>query len=130
DKVLYDIDRAIDYFSLGTDTQGLREPEWRARAFGYIIHYLLSNPDNLAIFNLNRMPNPRPPLPNPLVLPDPFVLPPPPPPVNLLRNSLVAIRELLGVPNLAFGDDMRAVMNSELCMQDDAEQQWESLLQT
>jgi hypothetical protein len=132
DKVLYDVDRAIDYFSLGSDPQGLREPEWRARAYGYIIHYLLANPDNLAIFNPNRMPNPRPPLPNPLVLPDPFVMPPPAPPVNLLRDSLTAIRNLLiGVPPaLLFDITMQPVMNSELCMQDDAEQQWESLLQT
>jgi hypothetical protein len=129
DKVLYDIDRAIDYFSLGTDPQGLLEPEWRARAFGYVIHYLLTNPDNLAIFDLHRMPNPRPPKPNPLVLPDPFVLSSPPT-ENPLRNRLTEIRNLLGVPTLPFDNNLRAVMNSELCMQDDAEQQWESLLQT
>lgn len=36
DKLLYDTDRAIDLYTLGSDTVGNGEPEWRAAAFGLL----------------------------------------------------------------------------------------------
>lgn len=37
DKLLYDIDRAIDLYALGTSAGGWGEPEQRAAAFGFVI---------------------------------------------------------------------------------------------
>jgi hypothetical protein len=41
DKLLYDTDRAIDLYTLGSDENGDEEPEWRAVAFGMLIHQFL-----------------------------------------------------------------------------------------
>ncbi|MDJ1156817.1 hypothetical protein QNA08_00975 [Chelatococcus sp. SYSU_G07232] len=37
DKILYDTDRAIDLYTLGSDPDGSGEPEWRAAAFALLI---------------------------------------------------------------------------------------------
>jgi hypothetical protein len=37
DKILYDTDRAIDLYTLGSDPGGDGEPEWRAVAFAFLI---------------------------------------------------------------------------------------------
>jgi len=42
DKILYDTDRAIDLYTLGTDAGGDGDPEWRAAAYGYVISELLT----------------------------------------------------------------------------------------
>jgi hypothetical protein len=42
DKILYDTDRAIDLYTLGSDPEGAGEPEWRAAAFGLLILEFLS----------------------------------------------------------------------------------------
>lgn len=42
DKLLYDTDRAIDLYTLGSDENGDEEPEWRAVAFGLLIHQFLA----------------------------------------------------------------------------------------
>jgi hypothetical protein len=45
DKILYDTDRAIDLYTLGSDPDGAGEPEWRAAAFAaLIIQFLGDNP--------------------------------------------------------------------------------------
>jgi hypothetical protein len=41
DKVLYDVDRAIDLYALGVDEFG--EPEQRAAAYGYVINAVLTS---------------------------------------------------------------------------------------
>ena len=41
DKVLYDVDRAIDLYALGKDNDGI--PERRAAAYGFIILHLISS---------------------------------------------------------------------------------------
>lgn len=41
DKVVYDVDRAIDLYALGTDPAGESEPEQRAAAYGVVIHELI-----------------------------------------------------------------------------------------
>ncbi len=47
DKLLYDIDRAIDALSLGTDPNGIGDAEQRAFAYGLIIETFLLNNNNL-----------------------------------------------------------------------------------
>jgi hypothetical protein len=39
-KLLFDIDRAIDLYALGTDTNGLGDTEWRACAYGAVVAQL------------------------------------------------------------------------------------------
>jgi hypothetical protein len=43
DKILYDLDRAIDLYSLGTDPAGRGAPEERAAAYGIVVHMFLEN---------------------------------------------------------------------------------------
>ncbi len=43
DKILYDVDRAIDLYALGSDPQGKGEPETRAAAFGFLIEEFLTS---------------------------------------------------------------------------------------
>ncbi|HEY0649544.1 hypothetical protein [Phenylobacterium sp.] len=44
DKVLYDVDRAVDLYCLGSNTQGEGDPERRAAAFGAVTVALLAQP--------------------------------------------------------------------------------------
>ncbi len=44
DKILYDVDRAIDLYTLATDPQGEGEPEIRAAAYGFLISAFLYVP--------------------------------------------------------------------------------------
>ena len=39
--MLYDTDRAIDLYALGSDPDGDGEPEWRAAAYGALIDAFL-----------------------------------------------------------------------------------------
>lgn len=41
DKVLYDLDRAIDLYAVGKDDEGKGEPEYRAVAYSYIVDVVL-----------------------------------------------------------------------------------------
>jgi hypothetical protein len=45
DKILYDVDRAIDLYALGTDPDGEGEPEIRAAAYGFVIDQLIALAD-------------------------------------------------------------------------------------
>jgi hypothetical protein len=52
DKILYDTDRAIDLYTLGSDPDGAGEPEWRAAAFALlIIEFLNDNPRGTGLRN-------------------------------------------------------------------------------
>jgi hypothetical protein len=53
DKLLYDIDRAIDALSLGTDPNGNGDAETRAFAYGLIIETFLLNTNNVPPDNDN-----------------------------------------------------------------------------
>jgi hypothetical protein len=44
DKTLYDVDRAIDLYCLGSDAGGAGDPERRAAAFGAVVFALLADP--------------------------------------------------------------------------------------
>lgn len=46
DKILYDVDRAIDLYTLGSDPQGKGGPETRAAAFGLLINEFLGSYPN------------------------------------------------------------------------------------
>lgn len=56
DKVLYDTDRAIDLYTLGSDTDGAGEPEWRAAAYGAVAQAFLAP----FIHPTATLPDPRP----------------------------------------------------------------------
>jgi hypothetical protein len=43
DKLLYDVDRAVDFYTLGSDASGNGEPERRAAAFGRLITEFVDN---------------------------------------------------------------------------------------
>jgi hypothetical protein len=53
DKILFDIDRAIDLYISGSDPEGRGEPEWRAAGYG-ILAYDLTNP---SVFTNDRRPD-------------------------------------------------------------------------
>lgn len=119
DKVLYDIDRAIDYFSLGSTPFGTGEAENRGRAFGLIIEYLINYAGinrGAGLYSLPPMPDPR----NPGAL------------VGILtrlRNILVGPWQLVGnfhqpPPGTA------PTLQQELCLQEDSQNQWTNLLET
>ena len=103
DKILYDVDRAIDLYALGTDPDGEGEPEQRAAAYGVVIQSLLD-----------------------LVLRTCFDDTPG------LRNILVATRNFLLYPgNISeFGTIELQRLHQELCIQRDTEAEWENLLST
>jgi hypothetical protein len=42
DKILYDVDRAIDLYALGSDPEGDGQPERRAAAYGFVIDQLVN----------------------------------------------------------------------------------------
>lgn len=44
DKILYDVDRAIDFYALGTAEN--REPEYRSLAYSYLIDVVINHDDN------------------------------------------------------------------------------------
>lgn len=46
DKILYDVDRAIDLYALGSDPQGKGEPETRAAAYGILIQQLVKTAED------------------------------------------------------------------------------------
>jgi hypothetical protein len=109
DKVLYDVDRAIDLYALGTHNFGI--PELRAAAYSFIIDSLtrarLGAPDEdriLGIFRGRWMP---------------AVNPPP----NFPAGILGTIHEILRHAS-------RPVMHQELCHQHIMEQQWRDLVET
>jgi hypothetical protein len=144
DKLLYDIDRAIDYYSVGDADLGL--PEARAAAYSHLIDVVtnapITNPPALAQWPWMRPPN--------IVLP-PFMAKIP----AAVTVELTSIRNLLrpvgAAPvgwdttsaiydanldnNLAWlggaATTLRfaQVLHDELCLQRDTDQQWRALVE-
>ena len=125
DKLLADVDRAIDLYALGSDTNGDGEPEQRAAAYGLLIRLLV----------------------NPMLNPP---APPPPaaplqPTLNTLRQCLVNqvalqgnLTNLSGIllaatpalpPALQPGDLRSQRMEEEICLQRDGERRWFDLVE-
>jgi hypothetical protein len=115
DKVLYDLDRAIDLYALGTDPNGDGEPEQRAAAYGVVVdrllHALLTTSENREVRCFE--------------------------PQSDLDQLLTAVRTLLwyrGNGDTVASSDFTELeidnLRHELCTQRDAESQWESLLHT
>jgi hypothetical protein len=111
DKILYDMDRAIDLYALGTSENGDGPPERRAGAYGHVIESFLGLPDrpipvpqqrdlNLDCLNVNNVLN------------------------TPLRGILQALRDLL------FSAPADAVRQQELCMQMVMQQRWQNLVTT
>ena len=61
DKVLYDLDRAIDLYAVGKDDEGKGEPEYRAVAYSYIVDVVLfpdsAHPNILGCLQKKATPN-------------------------------------------------------------------------
>ena len=114
DKTLYDVDRAIDLYCLGSDPGGQGDPERRAAAFGAVIVSLglltfgdcLEGPEHQALQNALMETG--------LELQWPTVIPPVPVPANA---ALLAERGRIGT-----------LLHSELCLQRAAERRWARLV--
>lgn len=143
DKVLYDVDRAIDLYALGNDEMG--SPEGRASAYSFVIDSALLqlarvapglNPIQDVNLNYTSGPPTGTPMPNDADVFSPTSL-------DAIVNSLVAMRGLLRpIANdpshffwsLAPADYAKAVhrdhRHQELCIQRDAEQRLRNLTDT
>ncbi len=55
DKILYDVDRAIDLYALATDPQGEGDPEIRAAAYGVLAFTFMYPTDNVTPDNCNNL---------------------------------------------------------------------------
>lgn len=131
DKILYDLDRAIDLYALGTAEND--EPEYRAVAYSYMVDTVLKG---MRINGETCLP-PSPQTPNPLEL------------NTRIRNALNTVRNLLfmrivnmppttdpyvELPQLPSPSpsepDFRKLVDQELCIQQDTESRWRDLVQT
>jgi hypothetical protein len=122
DKILYDVDRAIDLYALSPNTADNGVPELRAAAYGYLIHQVLTDSSisrclDLLTDCLDAEGTPK-------ILTD------------ILNQLLYQSNGTAGTypPNLPeasdYGGRASDVMLNELCIQQDAEKRWDSLLQT
>jgi hypothetical protein len=134
DKVLYDTDRAIDLYVLGSDPDGAGEPEWRAAAYGGVADAFLAPrvlagftpPDNRPTDCATRNCFPRPAVPA----------------SGTLQGTLQAIRDTLWQQKLLSSGALdpllpsepprgaRITMGDELCLQSLADGRIESLVTT
>jgi hypothetical protein len=122
DKILYDVDRAIDFYALGTAEN--REPEYRSLAYSYLIDVVInpslpsditclsSTSDNLVIRIRRTLTNIR----------------------NLLYDTVfspISNGNLLPIPNTSeTGKNIRKLVEQELRIQGDMESHWLDLVQT
>ena len=127
DKILYDVDRAIDLYALGTAEN--REPEYRAVAYSYII--------DVVLFDLGSQGE------SSRCLPLSSAAVPVNSLIERIRTTLTQIRNILysSVPNssptngslnsLPTGDtNLRNLVEQELLIQADMESHWLDLVQT
>jgi hypothetical protein len=118
DKILYDVDRAIDFYALGTAEN--REPEYRSLAYSYLIDVVINPDDNDACLPPNSTDNL----------------------VSRIRRTLTNIRNLLYVTVFSSIRDgklpaippdqknIRKLVEQELRIQGDMESHWLDLVQT
>lgn len=117
DKVLYDIDRAIDLYAVGNDELGA--PEQRAASYSYMVDAIAGHADDLAIGDVD----------------------------DEIKPTILSVRALLrpitGSNELLFWDTspdafvkrrnngkLFALMHNELCNQYHAESNWQQLIAT
>ncbi|UHD15648.1 hypothetical protein [Thiocapsa bogorovii] len=110
DKIVYDLDRAIDLYAMGADADGKSEPEQRAAAYAVVIEEYLKGPSGSRSAVASCIPSD-----------------------SNLEKVLKASRDQLwfnGQPTSGLSNyDLRAI-HQELCLQRDNEMHWESLLRT
>ena len=121
DKLLYDVDRAIDLYTLGVDPDGAGEPEWRAAAFAALVIQFLNETAAGAVRQacLANGCFPR---------------------IGELTGALRAVRDLLAAGKLQANGSIllgvtsanarRALITDELCQQRLADRRLESLIAT
>jgi hypothetical protein len=130
DKLLYDVDRSIDLYSVGTDVSGFGETEQRAGAYHYMIRAFLERPtfrEFISVTSGSR------------------ILP------TSLGNTLIKLRDQL-VPDITFTGrpesfnegfelrntglnrdfegSFRTVASQELLIQWDTEKRWKNLVRS
>jgi hypothetical protein len=104
DMILYDVDRAIDFYAIGTLDDGV--PERRAKAYGYVIRAFLAQNTGLnPACNLAIPPD--------IAAGDP----------QRLDQILTTLES-----RLVYNDTFDTVMEQELCLQRTMQQQWERLV--
>jgi len=122
DKVLYDVDRAVDLYCLGSNTQGAGDPERRAAAFGAVSMALLAHPHGTCFGDDAGAADPR--LANlhaalsefAAEVQWPFAIPALPP---FPTEAEVAERRRIGT-----------LIHSEICLQRASESRWARLVET
>lgn len=123
DKILYDLDRAIDLYAMGADAGGKGEPETRAAAYGVVIdEYLKTALGSRVEVGCIRGQTTCKNVPIACILPG-----------SDLEEVLEASREQLwfnGTPSAGKSNYTFTALYQELCLQQDNELQWESLLRT
>ena len=140
DKILYDTDRAIDLYALGSDPDGDGEPEWRAAAFALLITQFLNESltftNNVLSFNNHVMQN--------AIKRSPGCLESSCfPRIDELIETLEAIRERLSEDKLLFGTltagtrkvqavaaEERNYLTDELCLQRLSDRRLEAVFAT
>ena len=131
DKILYDVDRAIDLYTLGIDPDGDGEPEHRAAAYAVIIDKFLGLQDRTGVLCANAGDTPQ------------CVSRGCVEPGSTLHVVLQTLRGLLWYRNqlaISVPEEPRetvtyittelTLMHQELCIQKDTDAQWENLLHT
>jgi hypothetical protein len=150
DKILYDIDRAIDLYAMGQTDDG--EPECRAAAYSYVIDAVVSNVRAFPIPTVQPLDNLLGQLRNDGALTDSSSLTPSTSQFRDIHNTLLEIRRLLLIPltsRLGVGFDeggnlsglpfngftpedrnLITLIRQELFIQKDMETGWENLVKT
>ncbi|MDX2097639.1 MAG: hypothetical protein SFW36_07665, partial [Leptolyngbyaceae cyanobacterium bins.59] len=110
DKILYDVDRAIDLYAVGTKDDG--EPENRAVAYAYLINKFLASQIGILEMTSSNFLTTR------------F-------PELGISKTLAQIEQQLSLSSFSHsGDDRKKMAHQELCIQREQEKRWQSLVQT
>jgi hypothetical protein len=158
DKILYDVDRAIDLYAMGIDPNGTDEPGYRAMAYGALIDTFIEQsgeacalPERVIEIDedeLGRLRELTRQLEREMANADPgaerlgellrdineAVGLARPVDLGNLHDLLVLIRDVLGWParlpeDAGLREDAATAMHHELCVQEDGERRWEELVQ-
>ncbi|MDX2098956.1 MAG: hypothetical protein SFW36_14360, partial [Leptolyngbyaceae cyanobacterium bins.59] len=109
DKILYDVDRAIDLYAVGTSDDG--EPENRAVAYAFLIDKFLNTAIGTSSEKARDYLSTK--------VPDLEI-------VEILEE----IYAQLNLPGFTTNDKFKVIAHQELCIQKEQENRWQSVVQT
>jgi hypothetical protein len=121
DKLLYDTDRAIDLYTLGSEEIGAGEPEWRASAYGLLVRKFLETEKECLASCLTRLQPPR--NDRRVILPE----------IQDREGGLITILSRISFLLIQPGTppvDRKKWMHNELCMQELSDRRLASVLAT